>query len=122
MSILSQHIASGNADSQVYRWLGDAYEGEHLPHQAFRAYSIAIEQQPEKEENYLALAGFSINHANLPYAREVLNRGLKRNGDSSKLLFELGLAWALEGDMDRSRETFLRRRLPIPAPRFPCWH
>jgi tetratricopeptide (TPR) repeat protein len=107
-NILHQQIVSENADSQAYRWLGDAYEGQHLPDQAFRAYSTAIEQQPEREENYLALAGFSIDHANLPYAREVLNRGLSRKRDSPKLLFELGLAWALEGNMDRSREAFLK--------------
>jgi Flp pilus assembly protein TadD len=78
-----------------------------------------VEQQPEKEENYLALAGFSIDHANLPYAREVLNRGLSHSRESPKLLFELGLSYALEGDMDRSQEAFRKAQAVDPRSALP---
>ncbi len=76
--ILERRIASGDSHSQTYRWLGEAYDRQDLPEKAYRAYSEAIEQEPHVEENYLALAGFSIEHANLPFARDVLNRGLRQ--------------------------------------------
>lgn len=106
-SILEDRIRSGDSHSQIYRWLGDAYDGQTLPDKAYEAYSKAIELEPHIAENYLALAGFSITHANLQFARDVLNRGLREIPGSPKLILELGLAWALQGDFDNGRKAFL---------------
>jgi tetratricopeptide (TPR) repeat protein len=104
--LLGRRIASGASDSQTYRWLGDAYDGQMLPGKAFQAYSKAIDREPKAEENYLSLAGFSIEHANPSFARDVLAHGLQHTPGSAKLLFELGLAWAIQGDFERARQSF----------------
>jgi tetratricopeptide (TPR) repeat protein len=106
LPLLEQRVASGNSDSQTYRWLGDAYDGQDRPEAAFKAYSTAIDKRPDEEANYLALAAFSIEHANLSFAREILVRGLKQMPGSPKLLLELGLTWALQGDFEKAKQFF----------------
>jgi tetratricopeptide (TPR) repeat protein len=76
------------------------------PEKAFQAYSEAIRLEPRSEENYIALAAFSIDHANPAFARDVLERGLKQKPGSPKLLLELGLAWAIQGDFGKARQFF----------------
>jgi tetratricopeptide (TPR) repeat protein len=104
--LLEQKIASGDSDSKLYRWLGEAYDDQMLPEKAFKAYSDAVKREPELEENYLALAGFALAHANAPFARDVLQKGLRRKPDSAKLLLEIGLAWAIQGDFETARKYF----------------
>jgi tetratricopeptide (TPR) repeat protein len=106
-SILKDRTRSGHHSSQTYRWLGDAYDGQLLPEKAYAAYIKAIEIEPNLPENYLALAAFSIEHANLPFAREILNRGLQQVPGSAKLKLELGLAWALQGNFDTAKQEFV---------------
>lgn len=106
-SILQGRIHLGDSSSQTYRWLGDAYDGQTLPKKAYAAYSKAIELEPRVAENYLALAGFSIEHANASFARDVLNRGLREVPGSAKLRLELGLAWALQGDFANAKKAFV---------------
>jgi tetratricopeptide (TPR) repeat protein len=106
LPLLEQRLASGNLDSQTYRWLGDAYDGQSRPEASFKAYSTAIDKYPNEEANYLAFAAFSIEHANLSFAREILERGLTQTPGSPKLLLELGLAWALEGNFEKAKQSF----------------
>lgn len=52
-------------------------------------------------------------------ARNTLERGLEQKPDSAKLLFELGLAYALDGNFESGRQAFLRanasdRHSPLP--------
>lgn len=52
-------------------------------------------------------------------ARNALERGLEQKPDSAKLLFELGLAYALDGNFESGRQAFLRanasdRSWPLP--------
>jgi tetratricopeptide (TPR) repeat protein len=107
ISMLDQRIHSGDHSSQVYRWLGDAYDGRMLPERAYAAYSRAIDVEPKAQDNYLALAAFSIEHSNFPFARDILNRGLQQLPGSPKLELELGLTWALQGNFDAARKLFL---------------
>jgi tetratricopeptide (TPR) repeat protein len=104
--LLEQRVASGISDSQTYRWLGHAYDSLMEPEKAFQAYSEAIRLEPRLEENYIALAAFSIDHANPAFARDVLERGLRQKAGSPKLLLELGLAWAIQGDFGKARQFF----------------
>jgi tetratricopeptide (TPR) repeat protein len=104
--LLEQRVASGISDAQTYRWLGHAYDSLMKPEKAFQAYSEAIRLEPASDENYVALAAFSIHHANPAFAREVLERGLKQKPGSPKLLLELGLAWAIQGDFGKGRQFF----------------
>jgi predicted Zn-dependent protease len=106
INILENRIAAGNADSQVYRWLGDAYDRQNLLRKAWDAYSKAISKAPKAEENYLALAAFSIEHRNASIARDVLRRGLSQLPGSPKLMLETGLTWALEGHFDQAKTAF----------------
>lgn len=104
--LLERRIAAGDADPRTYRWLGDAYDKKMQPEKAFAAYSKAEQLEPTNAENYLALAAFSIEHANPSYAREILTRGLRQSPNHPKLLLELGLAWAIEGNFDKARQFF----------------
>ncbi len=104
--LLEHRIASGNTDSQTYRWLGDAYDAQAQPEKAAQAYSKAIEISPELADNYLALASFSMEHANPSYARDVLSRGLNKTTTPAKLLLETGLAWAIEGNFEAAKQSF----------------
>ncbi len=106
--LLEQRVASGIADSQTYRWLGHAYDSLMKPEKAFRAYSEAIRLEPSSDENYMSLAAFSIDHANPAFARDVLERGLIQTPGSPKLLLELGLAWAIQGDFGKARQFFAK--------------
>ena len=105
--MLEERVGSGDHSSQTYRSLGDAYDGQMLPEKAYAAYTKAIELEPNVQENYLALAAFAIEHANLPFARDLLSRGLRQVPRSPKLKLEIGLAWALQGNFDAARAEFL---------------
>lgn len=113
--LLERQIAAGRADSQTYRWLGEAYDKEMKPDKAFDAYSQAIKEQPKADDNYLALAAFSMEHANLPFAREVLQRGLQQSPGSAKLMLETGLAWGIQGDFEKARESFAAASAADPS-------
>ena len=104
--LLERSVSSGKGNSQVYRWLGEAYDRQMLPDKAFQAYSKAIAQAPELAENYLALAGFSIEHANPSFAREILARGLKQVKEPARLQFEIGLTWAIAGNFEAAKQSF----------------
>lgn len=105
--ILEPAAASSDVDARVYRWLAEAYDRQSRPEDAFQAYSKAIDREPRSEDNYLVLAGFYIEHANLSAARDVLTRGLQQLPGSAKLTLEMGLAWAIQGDRERARQSFL---------------
>jgi tetratricopeptide (TPR) repeat protein len=104
--LLEARIATGARDAQTYRWLGAAYDHLKQPDQASAAYSEALNLEPKSEENYLALAGFALDHANPGYARKILEQGLAQVPRSAKLLVEMGLAWAIQGDFERARSWF----------------
>ncbi len=104
--LLEHRIATGDADSGTYRWLGDAYDAQAQPEKAFQAFSKAIEISPELADNYLALAAFSMEHANANYARDVLARGLTKTAAPARLLLETGLAWAIEGNFEAAKHSF----------------
>ncbi len=106
VEILESRCAAGDSDPQIYRWLGDAYDRQNLPQKAWDAYSKAIAAAPAVEENYLALAAFSIEHRNAAIARDVLHRGLAQLPGSAKLTLETGLVWALEGHFDQATKAF----------------
>lgn len=114
IAILENRIAGGGSDAQTYVLLGDAYDREELLRKAWSAYSEAIAHSPGAEENYLALAAFSIEHRNAALARDVLSRGLDRLPGSAKLTLETGLVWALQGDFDRARTAFDKASLLDP--------
>jgi len=108
IQLLEARISSGSSDSQIYRWLGESYDSQMQPEKAIKAYTAALAQAPEAEENYLALAGFSLAHANPSYARRVLQRGLDRKPNSAKLVLELGLACAMQGDFEQAKQYFVK--------------
>jgi tetratricopeptide (TPR) repeat protein len=106
IEILERRCAAGDRDPQIYRWLGDAYDRQNLPQNAWDAYSKAIATAPGVEENYLTLAAFAIEHKNASIARDVLGRGLVQLPGSAKLILETGLVWALEGNFDQAKKEF----------------
>lgn len=112
--LLETRIASGDASAQDYRWLAEAYDSQQLPEKAYRAYAAAIRKEPDVEENYLALAEFSIEHANLSFAQDVLQRGLRQLPGSSKVLLESGLVSALAGKFEDGKNSILAANAAAP--------
>ncbi|HEX4170339.1 MAG TPA: tetratricopeptide repeat protein [Bryobacteraceae bacterium] len=106
IDILQNRLKADNSDAQIYRWLGDVYDRQNLPQKAWDAYSKAIAAAPKSEENYLALAAFSIEHRNAAIARDVLGRGLAHLPGSAKLTLETGLVSALQGNFDQAKTEF----------------
>ncbi len=104
--LLEARIASGVHDAQTYRWLGAAYDQLQQPDKALAAFSTAVKAEPISDDNYIAVASFSLDHGNPAYARKVLQEGLGQLPKSPKLLLEMGLAWAMQGDFERARPWF----------------
>ena len=95
-----QRLGGNSADA------GEAYDRQGKPEQAYRAYSRAIEADPESEDSYIAFAEFASAHGNDDYALQVVSRGLEHMPESAGLLFEQGILWAFKGDRNQAENNF----------------
>jgi superkiller protein 3 len=95
------------ATPATYLMLAEAYDKQGRPEDAYRALAKAIELEPNSEDGYLALAHFSADHQNKAFALKTLGEGLKRLPDSSRLLVDQGVLWALEGNLVKAEASFL---------------
>ena len=94
-------------DSAVgWRMLAEAYDRIGKPEEAHRAYSRAIEADPDSEEVYVALAEFASAHGNNDYALQIVGRGLERRPQSAPLIFERGILCVLQGDRSQAEASF----------------
>jgi Flp pilus assembly protein TadD len=94
--------------AEGWRMLAEAYGGEDKPAEAYRAYSRAIDADPDSAEVYIALAEFASAHKNNDFGLEVIGHGLQRRPQSPELLFERGLLLAIEGDRGRAEASFVQ--------------
>jgi Flp pilus assembly protein TadD len=106
-------IQKGSADG--WRMLAEAYGGQHKTEQAYRAYSRAIEADPNSPDAYVALAEFASAHANNDYALQVVGLGLRQLPRSPELLFEQGILLALKGDRKQAEASLVQANKIKPA-------
>jgi tetratricopeptide (TPR) repeat protein len=104
-ALVEKMIGAGTRTAPVYVMLGQAYDGLNRSAQAFDAFKTAVVLD-SSEESALALARFSMQHGNTSYAREVLATGMASHPQSAKLIFEDGIASALEGNFDNALKLF----------------
>jgi tetratricopeptide (TPR) repeat protein len=106
-AVLFEKLVSAHKDSaEVWRMLAEAYDRQGKPEQANRAFSRAIENDPNSEESYIAFAEFALTHGNNDYALQVVARGLERLPGSPGLVFEQGILRALKGDRNQAESSF----------------
>jgi Flp pilus assembly protein TadD len=89
-----------------WRMSAEAYDRIGKPEEAYRAYSRAIEADPDSEEAYGALAEFASAHGNNDYALQIVGRGLERRPQSASLTFERGILCVLRGDRSQAEASF----------------
>jgi Flp pilus assembly protein TadD len=82
---------------------------------AYVTYRKALNLFPDSEEPYLALSSFAAAHGNTRYGRQIIDWGLSRLPKSSKLLFERGMMFALDGNLEQSATEFSKAQLADPA-------
>jgi tetratricopeptide (TPR) repeat protein len=90
----------------VYLLLGEAYDKAGLAEKAYAALDHAIELAPQSEEGYLSLSNFASAHHNNTFGLKTVERGLQRIPGSSKLLFQQGVLWALENNLESAAQSF----------------
>jgi tetratricopeptide (TPR) repeat protein len=117
--LLEGMIAAGARTASSYTMLAEAYDRQNRPHQAYAAYKKAVDLDTS-DESVLAFARFALSHGNTAYARELLTRGISSNPSSAKLPFEIGVAWALDGNFDEALQRFAEAerkspRWPVPV-------
>jgi cytochrome c-type biogenesis protein CcmH/NrfG len=96
-ALILEKLTTAHAESaEGWRMLGEAYDRQNKPEQAYRAYARAVEATPNSEENYIAFADFASAHGNNDYALKVIANGLQRVPGSPELLCERGLLLVLK--------------------------
>jgi len=103
---LEKLVAMRKDSGEVWRMLAETYDRQGKPEQAYLAYSRAVGNDPNSEDNRIAFAEFASAHGNNDYALQVVARGLERLPKSSGLLFEQGLLQALKGDRNQADNSF----------------
>jgi len=103
---LAQRLAEEHKETpEFWRTLAEAYDRQGKPERAYRAYSRAIELDPNSAECYIAFAEFASAHKNNEYASQVVSRGLEHLPNSPELLFEQGVLSALDGDRNQAEKS-----------------
>ncbi len=90
-------VRLGLAKPDTYLLLGEAYDRQNRPDEAYQAFNEAIELAPAEETGYIELARFATAHQNDEFALRTVEQGLQRNPSSAGLLMQRGLVWALQG-------------------------
>jgi Flp pilus assembly protein TadD len=115
VTALEKLTALHKESADGWRMLAEAYAGERKLEPAYRAYSHAIEADPNSADAYVAMAEFASAHANNEFALEVVGRGLRQAPRSAELLFEQGALLAIKGDRSQAETRFVEASKIRPA-------
>ena len=103
---LQSLVNSSSVNPEVYLLLGEACDKAGLAEKGYAAFNRAIEVAPKSEEGYLALSNFASAHQNNSFGLKTIERGLQQIPGSSKLLFQQGVLWALESNLEAAAQSF----------------
>ena len=103
---LESLMGSHSSNPEVYLLLGEAYDKAGQAEKGYAAFNRAIELAPKSEEGYLALSNFASAHHNNSFGLKTIERGLQQIPGSSKLLFQQGVLWALESNLEAAAQSF----------------
>ena len=110
---------SRKPSSDVLNLLAQAYDKTQQTQKAIDTLREASRLDPLDENNYLDLATLCLDHGAYPLGIEVVQVGLKYKPDSARLLFQLGLLYALSGDFGSAETNFERAAQLQPASDLP---
>jgi tetratricopeptide (TPR) repeat protein len=106
--VLQRLSGAGGADAAMALRAAALFSQYGYPEQAHRAYSSALEIDPDSEDSYIASAEFASAHQNNDYALDIVARGLRRLSDSPGLLFEEGILKELKGERSLAEKSLAR--------------
>lgn len=102
------------AKPETYLLLGDAYDQQNRPDDAYKALAKAIDLAPGEETGYIELARFAAAHQNNEFALQTVDRGLEKNPSSAGLLMQRGLVWAMQGRAGEAAASFTEASQAAP--------
>lgn len=111
-------IQSGHDTDEVESALAEAYEQSNKTPQAVQALRRAIELNPQNEDNYLDFANLCIDHRDLNNGLKVIGVGLTVLPNSSRLIFERGVLYAMQDRFDLAEQDFERSARLAPMTDF----
>ncbi len=114
-----EEVRSRRASSDTLNLLAQAYDKTQQTQKAIDALRAASLLDPMDENNYLDLANLCLDHGAYPLGIEVVQVGLKYKPQSARLLFQLGLLYALSGDFPKAETQFERAGQFTPASALP---
>src|SRR5262245_53068339 len=112
--------ALASENPEVLPLLADAYDRQGAAEKAHQAYTRLIALSPESTDAYASFAVFASAHGNNAFALRVLDQGLRRVPESSKLWLERGIVLALDGAQEQAEISFRKAaerdpRSPLPV-------
>ncbi len=116
---LGEDLIRTNHDTdEVESVLAQAFEQSGNTPKAVDALRRAIELAPENENNYLDFANLCIDHRDLDNGLKVIGVGLKVIPDSSRLMFERGVLYAMQDRFELAEQDFQRSARLAPESDF----
>jgi len=108
LEIANQITEAGRKDDSYLTLLGDIYGHIGKTTEAANVFRDAITRNPDNDQNYLSLALIDLRSNDIAAAQETLAKGQSRLPSSGKIYWGLGLASAMEGNLDRAASQFER--------------
>jgi len=96
----------GDSIEHYYRQIGEYALKDSAGHIAYFYYGKLIELEPDSLSHYLNLSEAGILSGEPQNSLEVLKAALKRFGDQSVLLFELGRLYGVLGNLTEAEKTY----------------
>ncbi len=110
-----EELRRSGPNSESLNLLAQAYVKAEQPQKAIDVLKEAISADPVNESNYLDLANLCIEHGLDPQAEEVVQAGIGRLPQSSKLYFQAGLISSLSRRFDEANRNFEKAMLLDPS-------
>ncbi|HEY6375658.1 MAG TPA: tetratricopeptide repeat protein [Edaphobacter sp.] len=101
-----QVSAQGRKDDSYLALLGDIYAHMGETVHATEIFRSAINRNPDNDQDYLSLSLLQFRENNIEDAKQTLLKGQTHIPGSGKILWGLGLAYALEGNTAEAAERF----------------
>jgi tetratricopeptide (TPR) repeat protein len=106
LQIASEVTEAGRKDDSYLTLVGDIYAHIGKTAEAATVFRDAIIRNPDNDQNYLSLALIDLRSNDVAAARETLVKGQSRLPSSGKICWGLGLASAMDGNVDQAASHF----------------
>jgi len=108
LEIADQITESGRKDDSYLTLMGDIFAHLGEGSKAAGIFRDAIARNPDNDQNYLSLALIDLRANDIAAAKDTLAKGQSRIPASGKIYWGLGLASAMEGNVNQATSRFER--------------